>query len=77
MYMFNTCFMVYIVHYQHSLKQVPGKTELSKKSRDTLLVYDIHLLLLFTALFDPIYKLMDPFMWFRILWRNHVSALPP
>lgn len=32
--------------------------------------------MLINALSDPIYKIIDPFMWIRILRRRYIASLP-
>jgi hypothetical protein len=78
MYIFNTCFMIYVIHMRHrpSVDPEPGN-ELPTIQRDHILLYDIHILMLINSLSDPIYKLIDPFMWFGILRRRYIASLPP
>lgn len=69
MYSLNTCFMIYIVHGHRSL---PDGTPFSD---DAVLLYDIHLIMLANAFSEPLFKVFDPMMWVKILWKNYVESL--
>lgn len=73
MYIFNTCFMIYIIHINNN-QTSPKISQKSKQSR--ILLYDIHFLLLINSLSDPLYKLLNPFMWSRYARRRYISSLP-
>lgn len=76
MYIFNTCFMIYIIHINNRTPNPPPKVSPSSKS-NRILLYDIHFLLLINSLSDPLYKLLNPYMWSRFLRRKYISSLPP
>lgn len=73
MYIFNTCFMIYIIHINNN-QTSPKISQKSKQNR--ILLYDIHFLLLINSLSDPLYKLLNPFMWSRYARRRYISSLP-
>jgi hypothetical protein len=55
--------MIYIVHGQY-----PEET-------NELLLYDIHFIMLANAFSEPLFKLFDPIMWYRILWKSYLKGL--
>lgn len=64
-YIINSCCIVYIVHEQNI------------KDTKELLLTDIHLVMLANAFSEPLFKLFDPVMWFRIFRRCYISRLKP
>jgi len=46
------------------------------KGNNQLLLYDIHLVMLTTALSGPLYKLINPRMIIRAIWRYYIIHLP-
>lgn len=64
-YVINSCCLVYMVH---------GNTP-----HDTaqLLFADIHLIMIANAFSEPLFKLFDPVMWYRIIMRAYVRRLKP
>lgn len=69
LYILNTCFMIYIVHSHRSFETVDGLEQ------DHVLIYDIHLIMLANAFSEPLFKLFDPIMWARIIWKNYVAGI--
>jgi hypothetical protein len=65
MYIFNSCFMIYIVHGQYP------------QESNELLLYDIHFIMLANAFSEPLFKLFDPVMWHKILWKRYIRSLKP
>jgi hypothetical protein len=46
------------------------------KGNNQLLLYDIHLVMLTTALSGPLYKIFNPGMIIRAGWRYYVAHTP-
>ena len=65
LFILNACLTIYIVHGA------------AIKGNNQLLLYDIHLVMLTTALSGPLYKILNPRMLLRAGWRYYVSHLKP
>lgn len=63
LFIMNACLTIYIVHGT------------AIKGNNQLLLYDIHLVMLTTALSGPLYKVLNPRAIMRALWRYYVSHL--
>jgi len=64
LFILNACLTIYIVHGA------------AIKGNNQLLLYDIHLVMLTTALSGPLYKILNPRMIVRAAWRYYVSHIP-
>jgi hypothetical protein len=61
---FNSAFMPYLIN-----------TFCYEKATKEQLIWDIHLILLTNAFSTPIYKIFDPFAWYRRLKRVYIKLL--
>jgi len=64
LFILNACLTIYIVHGA------------AIKGNNQLLLYDIHLVMLTTALSGPLYKIFNPGMLIRAGWRYYVTHTP-
>lgn len=65
LYIINACLTIYVVHGA------------AIKGNNQLLLYDIHLVMLTTAISAPLYKMLNPKRILRSLWRYYVSQIKP
>lgn len=63
--------MIYIVHSKRDL------SDLRPYEQENILIYDIHLIMLANAFSEPLYKIFDPEMWFRVGKRKYIARLKP
>ncbi len=49
----------------------------TKEDTAELLFADIHIIMLANAFSEPLFKLLDPVMWGRVVMRYYVSRLKP
>lgn len=62
--------MIYIVHSHREFVEVKPIDE------QNILIYDIHLIMLVNAFSEPLYKILDPEMWFRVIKRKYIKNIP-
>lgn len=57
--------MIYIIHGEYP------------EESNELLLYDIHFIMLANAFSEPLFKLCDPIMWYKIMWKRYLKSLGP
>lgn len=65
LYVLNSCFTIYIIHGQYP------------QESSELLLYDIHIIMLANAFSEPLFKLLDPFMWHKVIMKRYIRSLAP